>query len=203
MSLRRPGTRRPAIAVLVAMGSALGCFAPPASSAPELRLTKQSLAEAGRPTAPRLARADEGRKRDKASDRRREKPRAGSRSDERDDKRGQGRDDDRGYQRKQDSDDARKPPRAQGRGTEGRKDYRDENRGPRDGRSRDSGREQPGGSRSEVRISRDQAAAIARGAVGGRVLRVELSDSRYRVKLLVDGERVRTVQVDARTGQLR
>jgi len=54
-----------------------------------------------------------------------------------------------------------------------------------------------------ARISRDEAAGIARRAVGGRVLGVELKGNRYYVRLLVDGKRVRTVQVDARSGELR
>lgn len=54
-----------------------------------------------------------------------------------------------------------------------------------------------------ARISRDEAASIARRAVGGRVLGVELRGDRYHVRLLVDGKRVRTVRVDARTGELR
>lgn len=55
-------------------------------------------------------------------------------------------------------------------------------------------------------ISRDRAAEIARSATGGRVLRVELrGDGRpwYRVRVLVDGERVTTLAVDARSGRLR
>jgi uncharacterized membrane protein YkoI len=55
-------------------------------------------------------------------------------------------------------------------------------------------------------ISRDEAAAIARARTGGRVLSVDLQDSGrpwYRVKVLIAGERVRTVGVDARTGKVR
>ena len=52
-------------------------------------------------------------------------------------------------------------------------------------------------------ISRDRAAEIARNATGGRVLSVELRGGTYRVKMLLDGERVRTVRIDARTGKLR
>lgn len=54
-------------------------------------------------------------------------------------------------------------------------------------------------------ISPDRAAAAARRATGGRVLRVELRDNGrpwYRVKVLVDGERVRSVRVDARSGRV-
>lgn len=55
-----------------------------------------------------------------------------------------------------------------------------------------------------VTISRDRAAEIARDATGGRVLSVELEDSgAYRVKVLLDGERVRTVHVDARSGTVK
>lgn len=55
-------------------------------------------------------------------------------------------------------------------------------------------------------ISRDRAAAAARSATGGRVLRVELRNNGrpcYRVRVLVDGERVRSVAVDARSGRVR
>lgn len=55
-------------------------------------------------------------------------------------------------------------------------------------------------------ISADRAAEIARSATGGRVLAVERRDNGrpwYRVKVLVDGERVRYVAVDAVTGRLR
>jgi uncharacterized membrane protein YkoI len=52
-------------------------------------------------------------------------------------------------------------------------------------------------------ISRDRAADIARKATGGRVLSVELKGGTYRVKMLLGGERVRTVRIDARTGKLR
>lgn len=62
--------------------------------------------------------------------------------------------------------------------------------------------------RSEHReglISPDRAAAAARQATGGRVLRVDLHGGGrpwYRVKVLVDGERVRSVRVDARSGRV-
>lgn len=55
-------------------------------------------------------------------------------------------------------------------------------------------------------ISRDRAAEVARSATGGRVLRVDLQDNgrpMYRVRVLVDGERVTTVAVDAQSGRLR
>lgn len=56
------------------------------------------------------------------------------------------------------------------------------------------------------RVSRDRAAEVARAATGGRVLRVELErngEPWYRVRVLIDGERVRSVAVDARTGRIR
>jgi len=68
---------------------------------------------------------------------------------------------------------------------------------PADGHSEDHDAGQP------VRISRDKAAAIARDAAGGRVLKVQLKGNRYHVRLLLDGERVRTVRVDAYTGEVR
>jgi len=52
-------------------------------------------------------------------------------------------------------------------------------------------------------ISRDRAASIARSATGGRVLNIQLNRGnrpKYSVKMLLDGKRVRTVGVDARTG---
>lgn len=55
-------------------------------------------------------------------------------------------------------------------------------------------------------ISADRAAEIARSATGGRVLAVERRrDGRpwFRVKVLVDGERVRYVAVDAVSGRIR
>jgi len=55
-------------------------------------------------------------------------------------------------------------------------------------------------------ISADQAAAIARRSTGGRVLSVNLRRGKrpvYRVKVLVNSERVRTVTIDARNGNLR
>ncbi len=53
------------------------------------------------------------------------------------------------------------------------------------------------------RISRDQAAAAARKATGGLVLKVKLEGKEiYRVRVLLEGERVRTVRVDARTGRV-
>ena len=58
---------------------------------------------------------------------------------------------------------------------------------------------------SDVAVSRDRAAAVARSATGGRVLSVILRNGKrpsYRVKVLVNG-RVRSVIVDARTGAIR
>ena len=58
---------------------------------------------------------------------------------------------------------------------------------------------------ADVRISRDQAAAAARKATGGLVLKVKLEGKNkaiYRVRVLLEGERVRTVRVDARTGRV-
>lgn len=54
-------------------------------------------------------------------------------------------------------------------------------------------------------ISSDRAAAVARSATGGRVLNISLKRKgapRYRVKVLLDGKRVRTIEVDARSGAL-
>ncbi len=52
-------------------------------------------------------------------------------------------------------------------------------------------------------ISRDEAARIAKRATGGRVLGVKRKGNSYKVKVLLEGERVRIVHVDARTGQIR
>jgi hypothetical protein len=52
-------------------------------------------------------------------------------------------------------------------------------------------------------ISRDEAASAARRATGGRVVGVKKRGAVYFVRVLLDGERVRTVKVDARTGQVR
>jgi uncharacterized membrane protein YkoI len=54
-------------------------------------------------------------------------------------------------------------------------------------------------------ISPDRAAAIARSATGGRVLDIRLQRgkrSRYRVKMLLDGKRVRSMDVDAFSGAI-
>ena len=55
---------------------------------------------------------------------------------------------------------------------------------------------------AQAEISADRAADIARSATGGRVLKVQRKGSVYEVRVLLDGERVRTVTVDARTGRV-
>ena len=53
-------------------------------------------------------------------------------------------------------------------------------------------------------ISPKQAAAIAQQSTGGRVLSVDLAGQRvYRVKVLLDNSRVRTIRVDARSGEVQ
>lgn len=72
--------------------------------------------------------------------------------------------------------------------------------GPGKKADRSSRAEAPGSS-----ISREQAAAIARSATGGRVLNIQLMRGNrpmYSVKMLLDGKRVRTLGVDARTGAI-
>lgn len=59
---------------------------------------------------------------------------------------------------------------------------------------------------AEVTISPARAAEIAASRTGGRVLDVQLQGGkrpRYRVRVLLGGERVRTVTVDAVTGEFR
>lgn len=51
-------------------------------------------------------------------------------------------------------------------------------------------------------INKSQAAQIAKQAVSGRVLRVDQSQNKYRVKVLQKSGRVVTVDVDKRTGQV-
>jgi uncharacterized membrane protein YkoI len=46
-------------------------------------------------------------------------------------------------------------------------------------------------------MSAEQAASIVRGAYGGRVVSVKPSGRGYNVRVLLDGGRVKTVQVDA------
>lgn len=52
----------------------------------------------------------------------------------------------------------------------------------------------------DAAISRDRAAALARSSTGGRVLSVKRQGGSYRVRVLLDGKRVRTVGVDAHSG---
>ncbi len=55
-------------------------------------------------------------------------------------------------------------------------------------------------------VSRDQAAAIAQSASGGRVLSVEFQNGgggRWRVKVLLPNRRVRTLVIDANSGAVR
>lgn len=52
-------------------------------------------------------------------------------------------------------------------------------------------------------ISQSQAASIASRATGGQVLSVDKRGSVWRVKVLIKGTNVRTVSVDAQTGQVR
>jgi hypothetical protein len=46
-------------------------------------------------------------------------------------------------------------------------------------------------------MSAEQAAAIVRGAYGGRVVSVKSAGDGYSVRVLLEGGRVKTVQVDA------
>ena len=56
-------------------------------------------------------------------------------------------------------------------------------------------------------LSRDDAAAVAQRASGGRVLSVEKSESSgqqvWRVKVVTPAGEVRVIQVDVATGQIR
>lgn len=52
-------------------------------------------------------------------------------------------------------------------------------------------------------LSRDAAAAAARQATGGRILSVTRQGQIFRVRVLLDNERVRTIEVDATTGEVR
>ena len=56
-------------------------------------------------------------------------------------------------------------------------------------------------------LSRDDAAAVAQRASGGRVLSVEKSESSsqpvWRVKVVTPAGEVRVIQVDVATGQVR
>ena len=55
---------------------------------------------------------------------------------------------------------------------------------------------------SFAEISSDRAASIASKATGGRVLKVQRKGSVYKVRVLLDNERVRNVSVDATTGRV-
>ena len=55
-------------------------------------------------------------------------------------------------------------------------------------------------------ISEKEAAAIARRSTGGEVLSVSLKNGNrpvYQVKVLLDSKRVKTIRVDARSGNIR
>lgn len=52
-------------------------------------------------------------------------------------------------------------------------------------------------------VSKAEAAARARSAVNGRVLRVEQTRTSYRVKVLKKSGRVVSVDVDKRSGQVK
>ena len=69
------------------------------------------------------------------------------------------------------------------------------------------GRGDRGGNAKEQQslISRNRAATVARSATGGRVLNIRLERGgrpRYRVKVLLDGKRVRNITVDAHSGAI-
>lgn len=71
-------------------------------------------------------------------------------------------------------------------------------RGSKDGKSADA-------VTRESIISSNRAAALARSATGGRVLDVRLKKGKrpqYRVKMLLDGERVRNLSIDAQSGAI-
>jgi uncharacterized membrane protein YkoI len=69
------------------------------------------------------------------------------------------------------------------------------------GRGNDDNRGNDGGSQTSG-MSAEQAASIVRGAYGGRVVSVKPSGGGYNVRVLLDGGRVKTVQVDA-NGRMR
>ena len=56
-------------------------------------------------------------------------------------------------------------------------------------------------------LSRDDAAAVAQRAIGGRVLSVEKTESSgqqvWRVKVVTPAGEVRVIQIDVATGQVR
>ena len=51
-------------------------------------------------------------------------------------------------------------------------------------------------------VGPDRAAASAGRVTGGRVLGIGGEPPEYRVKVLTDGGRVRTIRIDARTGKV-
>lgn len=55
---------------------------------------------------------------------------------------------------------------------------------------------------SSPAVSPDAAAQAVRAVSGGRILDVRLEGSVYRVKVLLDGGRVRIYRVDAATGRV-
>lgn len=82
----------------------------------------------------------------------------------------------------------------------------DHGRHPRLAQASPPGREREPPAPVDVAISPGEAARIAASATGGRVLDVRFIDGdrpRYRVRVLLRGERVRTVTVDAVTGEFR
>jgi uncharacterized membrane protein YkoI len=89
---------------------------------------------------------------------------------------------------------ARDDDRGKDRGSErGRDDDRGQQRG------NDRGQTSSDNGRGSAGISSGQAASIARGAYGGRVVSVQSGgDGGYKVRLLLDGGRVKTVRVDGR-----
>lgn len=84
-----------------------------------------------------------------------------------------------------------------------RTELRRNSNGHSNGNSNSNGNGNGNGNSDSARISRDEAAQIARRVSGGRVLGVELRGNRYYVRVLVDGKRIRTVKVDARSGAPR
>jgi hypothetical protein len=104
------------------------------------------------------------------------------------------RDDDRGKDRG--SERGQRDDRGQQRGND-RGQQRSDDRGQQ--RSDDRGQQRSDEGRGSAGISSGQAASIARGAYGGRVVSVQSGgDGGYKVRLLLDGGRVKTVRVDGR-----
>lgn len=78
-----------------------------------------------------------------------------------------------------------------------RDDDRGKDRGSERGQRDDRGQQRSDDGRGNGGISSGQAASIARGAYGGRVVSVQPGgDGGYKVRLLLDGGRVKTVRVD-------